>query len=204
MGASGKITTGRVAQKQRTRQALLDAAVRLLERDEEPHLEAIAAEAGVSRATAYRYFPSADALLAVLPLARIVRDSGDILGGVPAGNAEAGALAVQRYFYRIAVEHEGAFRHLLKASVEQSLRAEDAEAATARGGHRRRELDRALECLEGEVDAATLEKLKVALVALSGIEALVVVKDVLGLPEHEGAAALEWAVRALVRAAREP
>ena len=44
-------------QKARTRQAIVRAAGALLARGDKPTLEEIAAEAQVSRATAYRYFP---------------------------------------------------------------------------------------------------------------------------------------------------
>ena len=54
---------GRWKQKKRTRKELLAAAGRLLKAGERPSLEEVADEALVSRATAYRYFPSIDALL---------------------------------------------------------------------------------------------------------------------------------------------
>src|SRR5918997_6174094 len=55
--------TGRTRQKARTRAALLDAARDLLARGRTPGVEEAAATAGVSRATAYRYFPNQRALL---------------------------------------------------------------------------------------------------------------------------------------------
>ncbi|HKU66304.1 MAG TPA: TetR family transcriptional regulator, partial [Candidatus Baltobacteraceae bacterium] len=54
---------GRVLQKQRTRQALIDAARALLDRGITPTVEQAAAAAAVSRPTAYRYFPNQHALL---------------------------------------------------------------------------------------------------------------------------------------------
>ena len=50
-------------QRRRTRKDLLQAAARLMKQGRKPNLEDIAAEALVSRATAYRYFPSVEALL---------------------------------------------------------------------------------------------------------------------------------------------
>ena len=57
------LTEGRANQKQRTYQALLDAALGLSEAGQQPTLRDIANKAMVSRATAYRYFPSVDALI---------------------------------------------------------------------------------------------------------------------------------------------
>jgi AcrR family transcriptional regulator len=54
---------GRVAQRRRTRKAIVAAAGRLLHGEAEPSVAAIAAEADVSRRTVYMYFPSLDQLL---------------------------------------------------------------------------------------------------------------------------------------------
>ena len=51
-------------QKRRTRKDLLQAAARLMKQGRRPGLEEVAEEALVSRATAYRYFPTIEALLA--------------------------------------------------------------------------------------------------------------------------------------------
>jgi len=55
--------TGRTRQKERTRAALLDAARQLLAQGRTPTVEDGAEAAGISRATAYRYFANQRALL---------------------------------------------------------------------------------------------------------------------------------------------
>ncbi|MCU1456443.1 MAG: regulatory protein TetR, partial [Actinomycetia bacterium] len=55
---------GRTQQKQRTRQALVNAAREQVARGLAPTVEESAEAASVSRATAYRYFPNQRALLA--------------------------------------------------------------------------------------------------------------------------------------------
>src|SRR5215216_550227 len=55
--------TGRTRQKARTRAALLEATRELLAQGRSPNVEEAAEAAGVSRATAYRYFPNQRALL---------------------------------------------------------------------------------------------------------------------------------------------
>src|SRR6188508_3231775 len=60
--------SGRREQKARTRVALVEATRRLLADGVEPTVEEAAASAGISRTTAYRYFPSQrDLLLAAHP-----------------------------------------------------------------------------------------------------------------------------------------
>src|SRR5918999_6249931 len=55
--------TGRTRQKARTRAALLGAARELLAAGRTPTVEAAAEAAGISRATAYRYFANQRALV---------------------------------------------------------------------------------------------------------------------------------------------
>src|SRR3979490_1537088 len=50
-------------QKNRTRRALLDAAAELMRQGREPTVAEVAEVAEVSRATAYRYFPTQESLL---------------------------------------------------------------------------------------------------------------------------------------------
>lgn len=57
-------STGRTRQKARTREALLHALQALLDAGQDPSVAQVADAAGVSRTTAYRYFPDQQALLA--------------------------------------------------------------------------------------------------------------------------------------------
>ncbi|NNF07431.1 MAG: TetR/AcrR family transcriptional regulator [Candidatus Eisenbacteria bacterium] len=199
MSSRDFLDEGRVAQKRRTRQALLDAALRLLKRGEEPSLESIAREADVSRATAYRYFPRIESLLNVLPLAGLVADPEEILGAVDGGDPVGGALATQRYFYELAAKNEKAFRRLIHATLDEALRQEDEkDYEPLRGSYRLRTFDTALNSLRGRVAEEEIEKLRIALVVLSGVEALIAVKDVVGVDSQVGFESLGWAARILV------
>ena len=55
-------------QKLRTRRALLAAAARFLSEGRQPTVAEVAEAAEISRATAYRYFPTQDSLLAEAPI----------------------------------------------------------------------------------------------------------------------------------------
>src|ERR1700749_4214113 len=54
---------GRVAQRRRTRRAIVEATSRLLAAGADPSINDIAAAADVSRRTIYTYFPTLDQLL---------------------------------------------------------------------------------------------------------------------------------------------
>ena len=76
---STDLASGRSNQKRRTRQALLDAATQLLTRADAPTLEQIAEAALVSRATAYRYFRSADEVIAEALLTSRLKSAEQVL-----------------------------------------------------------------------------------------------------------------------------
>jgi AcrR family transcriptional regulator len=72
----------RANQKSRTRAALVEAAARLL-RDGPPTVAEAADAARISRATAYRYFPTQEALLVeVADLAPVVAPVEDVLANL--------------------------------------------------------------------------------------------------------------------------
>src|SRR3954468_13563930 len=66
--AGQELSKGRESQKNRTRKALVDAAESLLRAGGQPTVTEAAEAAGISRATAYRYFPTQDMLLAEVAL----------------------------------------------------------------------------------------------------------------------------------------
>src|SRR4051794_3607591 len=65
---------GRVNQKRRTRTAIVDAALALLDEGTTPTVAHAAEAARVSRATAYRYFPTQESLLLEAALHTDVED----------------------------------------------------------------------------------------------------------------------------------
>ena len=62
-----ELNGGRLAQKRRTREALIASARELVANGEAPTVEAAAEAASISRTTAYRYFPNQRALPTLRP-----------------------------------------------------------------------------------------------------------------------------------------
>src|SRR4051794_34639885 len=107
--------TGRTSQKSRTRQALVAATRDLLRRGLTPKVEDAAEEAGISRTTAYRYFPNQRSLL----LAAHPQISPDTLLGPDAPADPAGRLdAFMTAFTRYNFEWEPQLRASLRLSLE--------------------------------------------------------------------------------------
>lgn len=193
---------GRINQKRRTRSAILAAAVELLEGGQRrPTVAEVADAALVSRATAYRYFPTQEYLLfeAALESTRsdIDRELDEsTLGEDPEGRLEVLIDIVQKRIF----DREAAFRTMLRLSLEQSAEEEQYGGASAlRGGGRVRWIEKALAPVQGSLEEPDFRRLVAALSLCMGIEALVVLRDVCALEPSEAEEVLRWAARTLLR-----
>jgi AcrR family transcriptional regulator len=199
-------TDPRANQKERTRSAVVAAATQLLRDGAQPTVAEAAELAKVSRATAYRYFPTQEALLVevaqVNPAAEPVeRWLASLEGGEPADRLR-GLLGA---FNSVVLTEEIALRTGLRVYLDtwlESRRRGEAPAAV-REGRRTRWLDEALEPVRQQLRPAQWRRVRSALALTLGIEALVVMKDVCHLSDEEALATLEWVAQALLRAGLE-
>jgi AcrR family transcriptional regulator len=194
------LEAGRIEQKRRTRQAILQAALRLIHRGQKPTMTDVAGEAQVGRATLYRYFPSLEALLLEAPLDQRTAAPDALMRGMEDRDAEDRVAKVQQYLYDLAVEHEAEFRMYLRATMDEWLQRGD-DGEPLRAGRRLAMLEKALAPHHNALDAADFARLRDALAAMVGLESLVVMRDVCGRSAEEGREIMEWAVRTLVAAA---
>jgi AcrR family transcriptional regulator len=176
----------------RTRALMVATAAGMMRQGRSPSVSEVAEAAGVSRSTAYRYFPTlADMLHAVVGEAL-----GPILDWDDSGVAgeERIASLYRTAFPRLA-EHEATFR----AALRQSLEPGAADTTLGRG-HRRDLLGRALRGVD--LPAAQARRLARALSLSFGVEAMIVLKDIWGLSDAEAEETALWAARAMLAAAR--
>jgi AcrR family transcriptional regulator len=191
-----------VNQKRRTRAALLEAARELLEQGRTPTITRVADRALVSRATAYRYFPSQEHLLLDAVLDRSI-DEIDRAVAAAADSRDAAA-RVEGLVSAIREEvaaNEAGFRSLLQLSIAQP----DSDAprvASIRGERRLQWIQQSIEPIAAELDARSLRRLTSALALCIGAEAFVVLSDLCGLESDEADDTLTWAASALVSVAR--
>lgn len=194
---------GRPNQKQRTRKDLLQAAARLMKQGKSPSLEEVAAEAMVSRATAYRYFPSVEALLIEAPLDEAAPDLDAVLRDAPADDVSARVERVAAAFDAMMEANEPALRMMLANAVQRPLREGEDSVLPARQNRRTPLIEAALEPARKDLGPATFRTLSRALALIVGTEAMIACKDVLQLDDAEARKVKRWAIRALIAAAEQ-
>lgn len=189
------IDTGRVNQKQRTRQALVDAAGQLLAAGASPTLADVAEHALVSKATAYRYFASADALIAEVMFDRDFPSVEQVLGSVGADPATR-VRAVEAAVNDTLLAHEHAMRMIVRNAIEVALSG--ADGAAHRVGRRQELIAAAVAPLAKALKPDALKRLRHALALVIGPEAILAARDVCGLSAEETRKVTRWAAEALV------
>jgi AcrR family transcriptional regulator len=191
----GVTETGRVNQKLRTRQALVDAATDLMAAGASPTLAEVAEHALVSKTTAYRYFASAEALIEEVFFDREFPTVEQVLGTV-GDDPTTRVLAVEEAVNDTLLEHEHAMRVIVRNALDVALSAGD--DAPLRVGRRLMLITAALEPLEGELEPDVLERLRDALALVIGPEAIVAARDICGLDVVDTRKVTRWATEALV------
>ena len=184
-------------QRLRTRKDLLLAAARLLEEGRTPGMDEIAAAAMVSRATAYRYFPTLEALLLEAPLQGETPDPATLFAGDESTDAEARIDRAEAALHRMSYRNARQLRLMLAHTLAQ----EPADAVPRRQNRRTPLIEAALQPLRGELEPAAFRRLCRALALVFGTESMIVCTDILQLDEEAARELKSWTVRALVRAA---
>ena len=190
--------------KERTLQLMREAARELLRTGRPLTVPAAAELAGVSRATAYRYFPNNDSVVlhATMSLAGDAPD--DTEWGSPAtappGDLGAKAADLVRTTAAWAFDHETELRTMLRLSLEPERESvEPRRGLTNRG----RWVATLLEDLPGHVPPAARDRLAAALVPLFGADAVVWTTDMAHLAREEAIEVLVWMAQTLIAATCE-
>lgn len=171
-----RMEDGRAGQKARTRSALLAAARRLMDEGALVSVTAAAEAAGISKATAYRYFSDPQTLTVEAILDSRMQPVETILGD--ATDPRERVQRVRRFFFELTRASEPQFRQFLARSMEFWLANRDGSAAMVRGGRRLPMYRKALEPVADALGAAKLDRLVDMLAATTGIESFVALKDV--------------------------
>ncbi|MGI5241646.1 TetR/AcrR family transcriptional regulator [Dactylosporangium sp. CA-139066] len=182
--------TGRTGQKAKTRQALVQATRELLGEGCTPQVEEAAERAGISRTTAYRYFPNQRSLL----LAAHPQISPDRLLG---DDAPADAVARLDAFMAAFSRYNFAWEPQLRASLRLSLEPEAGRTAL-RQGRAIGWIEDALRPLRDSHPHIDITALAVAIRSATGIETLIWLVDIAGQSRAEAAETVRRTAQALL------
>ena len=185
----------------RMKRTLLDTAMGLMQRGLIPSVSDVAEAANVSRATAYRYFPSHAAMIQDA----VDEALGPILGwSSDSSDPEERVADLFAFAYPRIDAYEATHRATLLLSLDQWTRrtagtlGEEVEIVR---GHRRKLLAEAVRPLRGRLGRAAFDRLTQSLSLIFGTEAFVVLKDIWNLDSEDARRVAIWAANALVRAA---
>ena len=188
------VENGRTDQKRRTRDALIASARDLIARGTTPTVEQAAAEASISRTTAYRYFQNQrELLVAAHPQIDMPSLLPDDAGTDPAKRLDI----VLDEQLRMTVENEAALRTAFRLSLDDDATS----ALILRRGRAIGWIVDALSPLRGRLSVAEIERLARAIRASAGIESLIWLCDVGGLSRADAVELMKWSAHALLERA---
>ena len=156
-------------------------------------------------ATAYRYFPTKDALH--LELAEIAPSLAPVeaqLQALSTDDVRQRLLKLLDTFAPIVLAEEEHYRTAARVYQDTWLRShrDGEQAPIVREGRRMRWLEQVLEPLE-DLPTDHKRRLKAALALTLGIDPIIIMKDVCHLDDDDALAVLRWAATALLRAGLE-
>jgi AcrR family transcriptional regulator len=185
---------GRERQTRRTRRALLAAADEIFAEGRVPTVADVAERADVARATAYRYFPTQEALLldtSYLGDSEPLRSIAALVDEIDDPRARV-AEAVRRGA-EWTLGREARLRAVLRTSLDP---AQDVRRPARRRGY----IAQLLAPVRGELEPAAYDRLAAGLTLLFGIDPIVSLRDNGDLAAEQIPDALAWAAYTLVDA----
>jgi AcrR family transcriptional regulator len=194
------LSGGRRAQKDRTRRDILASARSQLDAGLVPTVAEAADRAGVSRTTAYRYFPTQDVLLAEAGIEPLIDKVDE---AIAAAEKFADPIArVDTAFASIVpalLAREAQLRAMLKTALGRSLREDFVSFSVLQSEPWVVSWDPLLEPLRKGLSPRRYALLTRALAVLLGIQSLIAIKDSCDGDDKRTIAALRELARSLVR-----
>lgn len=189
--------TGRPNQRHRTRKDLLAAAARLLKAGKTPDMDEVAREAMVSRATAYRYFPTIESLMVEAPIDGDTPTPESVFAGDTSTEPVARVDKAEAAMHDMVFRNEAQLRLMLISAIQRAGESN----VPIRQNRRSPLIEAALAPAKKEFTPANYRNLCATLALIFGTESMIVFRDVLNMDEATARKIKAWAIDALVRAA---
>lgn len=190
-------SAGRVNQKTRTRNAIVQAAAELSRTGREVTMPEVARAALVSEATAYRYFPDLASLLREAIAGQLPSPEEALAPVAGSDDPVVRVAAATEFLLRHVLARQGVVRAMIAATIIRP------EQAKARPGMRFGLIDYALAPLAGTLggrDPEALRQLKNDLAVVVSAEALFSLTDLNGMPAEAAIASIVHTATTLTRA----
>jgi AcrR family transcriptional regulator len=190
--------TGRVAQRRRTRRAILDATAQLLQAGQEPSVNEIAAAADFSRRTVYLYYPTLDQLVLDATIGSLNVDVDAALAAQTSTDPHERLRTLVSETFATMETSLPLGRKLIRLTVDAPAPADGGP----RRGHRRIGwVEWAVEPLRDRLTRSDYDDLVSALALVIGWEAFIVLLDVRGLTPRRARAVTLRTAEAILDAA---
>jgi AcrR family transcriptional regulator len=192
---------GRVAQRRRTRAAIVAATTRLIADGQRPSIDDIAAAADVSRRTVYMYFPTLDQLLLDATIGALsARRMEDALIAPQDGDDPVDRVdALVRTITSEAPSTLPLGRKIIQLTVDAAV-PPGPEGQPVRGYRRIEWIERAVGSLRDTLTEEQFDRLVSALSLVIGWEAMIILRDLGGLEPEREEKVMRWTARSLVQA----
>ena len=188
-------------QKQRTRQDLLKAAAGLMKQGRVPKLAEVAEEAMVSRATAYRYFSSDEALITEAAIHGQTPTAEHLFADDKVLDPEERLSKANAVMHDFIWGNQMQMRLVLARLLEQAAGATKDQPELRCQNRRTEFIHTALAPARDRFDKTTYRKLCAALALIFGVESMLVFRDVLQIEETEAREVENWLIRVVTQAA---
>ncbi|GAB1438541.1 TetR/AcrR family transcriptional regulator [Providencia sp.] len=188
--------------RKRTYVLLVTTALDLFEKGAMPSVSELAQEAGVSRATAYRYFPTQSDLIT----ATVNESLGPILTWRPQSEkTEERIDELLSYAFPRMFEHEGALRAALQASLQQWAQNRSVPLGTKdkrlERGNRKDILTMVTSPMKADYPQDIIDKVVRAFSVIYGSEIFLVLKDIWKMEDSQVTELAQWIAKAIMNQA---
>lgn len=188
--------------RKKTYDLLMNTALVLFEQGEIPSISTLATAAGVSRATAYRYFPTQSDLIA----AAVGTSLETIREWKPKSDDQVGERISELFDFAFPemFRHEGALRAALLVSLQQWALERQSPGKMDKKlvrGNRKATLVRVMDPVKDKYSAELYRKVISAFSLLYGSEVFLVMKDIWGMDNQQVIDIVQWMAKAVLNQA---